>query len=144
MRLLLDTAPLVAQSERNHPDRLAARRVLSSEPDSLVLSPFIAAEIDYFLQSRGGKTGNVAFIRDLALGRFETPNIEASDFEVIAKLHEQYADLSPGLADLSIVVLARRYRTTRILTFDQRHFRTLKPLQGGTFTLLPFDDDPEN
>jgi len=36
-------------------------------------------------------------------------------------------------------VLARRYSTTRIVTFDERAFRTVVPLHGGTFTVLPAD-----
>jgi len=45
-----------------------------------------------------------------------------------------------GLADLSVVVLAERWSTRRLLTFDDRHFRTLRPLGGGLFTLLPVDE----
>jgi uncharacterized protein len=141
---MLDTAPLVAQSERNNPERLAARRVLLDERQPLVLSPLIAAEVDYFLQVRGRRSGNAGFIRDLAAGRYEVPCLVPGDFALMAELNEQYADLGAGLADLSIVVLAQRYKTTRILTLDQRHFRTLKPLQGGSFTLLPFDDDTDS
>jgi predicted nucleic acid-binding protein len=45
-----------------------------------------------------------------------------------------------GIADASNVVLADRYRTTRLLTVDQRHFRRVRPLWGaGDFSLLPFD-----
>jgi uncharacterized protein len=45
-----------------------------------------------------------------------------------------------GIADASNVVLADRYRTTAILTLDQRHFRRLLPLWGaGHFTVLPDD-----
>jgi hypothetical protein len=43
------------------------------------------------------------------------------------------------LADCAAVVLARRFRTRRLLTFDDRHFRTVGPLQGGSFELLPAD-----
>jgi hypothetical protein len=43
------------------------------------------------------------------------------------------------LADVSLMVLSERYSTTRILTFDQRAFRTVSPLQGGHFTILPAD-----
>ncbi len=50
------------------------------------------------------------------------------------------ADLKLGLADCSIVVLAHRYRTTRIVSFDERHFRVVRPLQGRAFTMLPADD----
>lgn len=58
---------------------------------------------------------------------------------MILQLDQQYADLDVGLADLSVVVLARRFGTRRILTYDERHFRTLRPLDGGAFTLLPSD-----
>ena len=54
---------------------------------------------------------------------------------VIAK----YRDLKIGLAHASIVVLAARYMTTRVLTLDLRHFRVMEPLQGGHFTILPTD-----
>lgn len=42
-----------------------------------------------------------------------------------------------GLADLSVLAVARRFNTLRILTFDERRFRTLRPLDGGSFVLLP-------
>lgn len=43
-------------------------------------------------------------------------------------------------ADASLVVVAARFQTTRILTLDERHFRTLPPLWGAAaFTLLPAD-----
>ena len=29
-------------------------------------------------------------------------------------------------------------------TFDERAFRTVAPLQGGTFTILPADAEPED
>jgi hypothetical protein len=38
-----------------------------------------------------------------------------------------------------MAVLAFRYRTRRVLTFDERDFRAISPIQGGVFTLLPTD-----
>ena len=39
-----------------------------------------------------------------------------------------------------VTLLTDRYRTTRLLTLDQRHFRRLRPLWGADhFTLLPYD-----
>jgi predicted nucleic acid-binding protein len=52
---------------------------------------------------------------------------------------ERYLDLRLGLADASLVVLAARYSTSRIVTFDERVFRAVAPLQGGAFTVLPAD-----
>jgi predicted nucleic acid-binding protein len=51
----------------------------------------------------------------------------------------KYRDMRIGLANASLVVLAERYSTTRILTLDERHFRAIKPLHADAFTLLPAD-----
>lgn len=141
MRLIVDTTPIIAQVEPDHPGRAPAAAVLEGESRLPMLSPATIAEIDYFLQKKRGPHGNATFISDLAAGRFEIAHLDVADFVEIDRLNRRYRDLSPGIADLSIVVLAARYRTTRILTFDQKHFRLLRPLQGGTFTLLPFDED---
>ena len=52
---------------------------------------------------------------------------------------ERYSDLRIGLADASIVVLAAKYGTTRVLTLDERHFRAMRPLHADAFTILPAD-----
>lgn len=140
---MVDAGPLIAQAEPAHPWREASSFVLSAEAQRPILSPFTASEVDYFLQRLGGPQGNTRFVQDLADCRFEVPATSESELREIEQLNHQYRDLTPGIADLSIVVLAARYRTTRLLTFDQRHFRLIRPLQGGTFTLLPFDDDIE-
>lgn len=44
-----------------------------------------------------------------------------------------------GLADASLVVLAHRYGTDRLLTLDERHFRVLRTREGQPFRLLPAD-----
>ena len=141
MRLIVDAGPLVAQAEPDNPARLPSAQVILAEDHAPILSPFTAAEVDYFLQKKLGRLGNRGFVDDLASGRFEVAALTHSDLREIKLLNERYRDLSPGIADLSIVVLAARYRSTRLLTFDQRHFRLIRPLQGGVFTLLPFDED---
>ena len=50
-----------------------------------------------------------------------------------------HSDLMIGLADASVVVLAARYGTNRVLTLDERHFRVLRTPGGEYFTLLPAD-----
>jgi predicted nucleic acid-binding protein len=65
--------------------------------------------------------------------------LEAGDYRVIAELAARYSDLGLGLADCSIAVLAERYETRRLFSFDERHFRAVEPLQGGSFSLLPAD-----
>ncbi|MDQ3893132.1 MAG: hypothetical protein M3292_00480 [Actinomycetota bacterium] len=40
-----------------------------------------------------------------------------------------------------LVVLARRFETRRTVTFNVRHFRVLRPLDGEAFTLLPSEGE---
>jgi hypothetical protein len=80
-----------------------------------------------------------SFLHDVAAGRFRVEGLTADEHGAVARLDEQYADLDLGLADLSVVILAHRFRTRRLLTFDERDFRSITPLAGGSFTLLPRD-----
>ncbi len=99
----------------------------------------VTAEIDYLLASRFGPGASDAFLRDLAAGTYLVECLEPFEYGFVLELSERYRDLCPGLADLSVAVLARRYGTRRILTFDERHFRAMSPMQGGSFEILPAD-----
>ena len=99
----------------------------------------MTAEIDYLLGTRFGPPARRAFLADLAERRYESPGLDSRDYAAALELDRRYADLDVGLAELSIAIFARKLGTRRILTFDERHFRVMRPLQGGAFTLLPAD-----
>jgi uncharacterized protein len=115
----------------------AMERLLRGEPGPLVIPGPVTAEVDYLLAQRLGEDARQAFLDDLAAGRFLVECLREDEHGLVARLERTYSDLAPGLADLAIVVLARRFETRRVATFDARHFRTLRPLDGGAFTLLP-------
>ncbi|MHB1640157.1 MAG: PIN domain-containing protein [Candidatus Dormibacteria bacterium] len=139
MTLVLDAAPLVAVADRRDHLSSSVAALLREEPGELVIPAPVTAEVDYLLGRRLGRSARLAFLDDLAAGRFRVAGLEPADHKVVADLERHYDDLDVGLADLSVLVVARRFRTRRILTFDQRHFRALRPLDGGRFTLLPSD-----
>ena len=139
MTLLIDAAPLVALADPDEPRRDAILDALAAEPEALVIPAPTTAEIDYLLGQRFGPAGRRAFLTDLAAGRFIVANLEREDYATVLDLEARYADLDLGLADCALITLADRHRTTRILTFDERHFRAITPLRGSAFTLLPAD-----
>jgi len=137
--MICDTSGLIAAYGQ---DRSRERRVidvLQADAQSLVLSPFILAELDYLVASRSGVGAELKVLEDVANGIYRLAEFTPRDVAQAAELVTQYKDLNIGLADASIVVLAARYNTTRVLTFDQRHFRAMKPLHAASFTLLPAD-----
>ncbi|MBS1888839.1 MAG: PIN domain-containing protein [Actinobacteria bacterium] len=139
MTLILDAAPLVASADSREPQLEALLRIRDEEEGPLVLPAPVAAEVDYLLGVRFGEAARRAFLSDLAAQRYEVACLEPGDYRAVADLDTRYADLGLGLADCAVIILAERYGTRRLLSFDERHFRAVAPLQGGSFTLLPAD-----
>jgi predicted nucleic acid-binding protein len=113
--------------------------VLHDEREALVTTELAVAEADYLILERLGVDVELAFIDDLAEGTFVVECLTREEIRAARGLVERYRDLRIGLADASIAVLAERYGTTRLLTFDERAFRAIAPIRGGSFTLLPAD-----
>ncbi|MFA5787594.1 MAG: PIN domain-containing protein [Actinomycetota bacterium] len=139
MTLIVDAGPLYTQADRRDPDHKAVVEVLRAERGSLVVPAFVAAEADFLILNRLGIEAELAFLADLAAGTYVVDSLSQTELRTAVDLARRYRDLELGLADASVVVLAARHRTHRLLTFDERAFRVLTPLQGGHFTLLPED-----
>jgi uncharacterized protein len=137
--VVIDAAPLVAFGDANDPHFPRIDELLRTVDGPLVVPAPVTAEVDYLLGQRVGHGPRRNFIADLAAGRFTVACLEREDYATIGELDARYADLELGLADCALVVIAKRYQTNRILSFDERHFRAVTPLQGGAFTILPTD-----
>jgi uncharacterized protein len=139
--ILCDTSGLLAAYDQEEPSGPVVRELLDAETGTLVVSPFVLAELDYMLLSRAGVQAELTLLNDLADDVYQVAAFTAQDAVRVARLVEQYADLKLGISDAHTMILAApdRYGTTRVLTFDQRHFRAVKPPQGGVFSVLPAD-----
>lgn len=136
--IVLDTSfvfALLAKDEARHAE---ARRWYEAEARTFATTPLVLAELDYLLGARSATAELSDFyaeIRRGSLGVEWWPGLENEASEVA----ERHAEIGLGLVDASLVVLAARLETTRIATFDERHFRAVEPLAGGRFELLPAD-----
>jgi predicted nucleic acid-binding protein len=135
----LDAGALYAQADRADPHHAAVAEILRAEREPLITSAVTVAEADYLILTRLGVDVELAFLEDLAEGTFQVECLHRTELGIALEVARRYRDLAIGLADASLVVLAHRFRTQRLLTFDERAFRTVIPLQGGTFALLPAD-----
>jgi uncharacterized protein len=137
--LILDAGPMVALADRDDPVAPAILDLLTAEPGPLVLPAPTSAEVDYLLGKRFGGRARRAFLSDLAASRYQVVGLTAEEYSEVVSLDARYADLELGLADCAAVVLAARFKTRRLVSFDERHFRAVMPLQGGSFEILPVD-----
>lgn len=140
--IVVDTSAVLASLDEAYAEHEAIAEILASHDGPLIVSPMVVAEADYMLHSRLGAAAARKFAADVAAEAYELPEWAASDHAKALDVINRTSggDDYIGIADASNVVLADRYRTTRLLTLDQRHFRRLRPLWGADyFSLLPFD-----
>ena len=138
MTLIVDASGIYAQVDRGEPAHDPVRDVLRSDAGPFVTSELAVAQADHVVLTRFGVGVELALVRDL-IEVFDVQCLDRDELRTARDLIARYRDLEIGLADASLVVLARRYGTRRILTLDERDFRAVRPLQGGAFTLLPAD-----
>ena len=139
MALIIDAGALFAQADMDQSGHAAVRAALLQEREILVTTELAIAEADYLILDRLGPDAEAAFVEDLIEGTYVVECLDRRQMALARDLLVRYRDLRLGLADASLVVLAERYKTRRILSFDERAFRAVTPLQGGSFTILPAD-----
>ena len=137
--IICDTSGLVTAYSATDSRSRQVIDLLRSEPGQLLLSPFVLAEIDYLIQTRAGVRDELKVLADVANGVYTLAELDRFDVAQAAAVVERYRKMKIGLADASRVVLAAKYGTTRLLTFDERHFRAIRPLTSAAFTILPAD-----
>ncbi|MFI6599084.1 PIN domain-containing protein [Nonomuraea sp. NPDC050536] len=142
--IVVDTSAILAIHDEDYPEHGKIAALLNDTTDSLFVSPMVVAEADYMLSKRHGALAARRFALDVITGAYELAEWTTEDHATALRISDGFDDGKDyvGIADASNVVLADRYRTTKILTLDQRHFRCLRPLWGADhFTLLPYDTD---
>ena len=136
--ILVDASGLFALLNDQEPAHDATGRAIERETGMRILSPFVLAEVDHLLITRAGLRVELEFLDDVHKNAYELARFDEGDVAAAATVIRRYADLRIGLADASIVVLAERYGTNRVLTLDERHFRALR-VGRRPFVLLPAD-----
>jgi predicted nucleic acid-binding protein len=136
--IVVDTSFVVALMHQPDVGHRAAVDFYANVRGSFTTTPLVLAEIDHMLHARCTPPVVADFYREVRAGTLGVewwPKLDAQVAEIAAR----YADIGLGLTDASLVALAGRLETTRIATFDERHFRAVEPLGGGSFELLPAD-----
>lgn len=135
--MIVDTSALLAYLDGNEPQHDAVVAVIESSHETLVVSPYVLAELDYLVLTRHGTAAEAAVLRELSGGAWELAQVSAALLREALAIVEQYADDAVGLADASNIVLADHYRSRTIVTLDRRHFSVLRLGDGAAPTLLP-------
>lgn len=137
--ILLDTSGLLSALFPDQRLHRAYAEVLQRSRGPFLLSPYVLAELDYLIAKLAGVEVELRFLGDIARGAYRLEDFGAGEIAEARAVIEGHRDLNIGVADASLVVLARRRGADRLLALDERHFRNLPGLMGRPFHLLPAD-----
>lgn len=137
--IVVDTSFLYALLDRRDRCHREAVEWYEHMSDDLVTTPLVLAETDHLAATRAGRQAQAAFRGDVAAGAFGIEWWRTAAVESV-EVASRYADLGVSLTDGSLVALAARVETSAIATFDERHFRAVRPRgRASSFTVLPAD-----
>jgi predicted nucleic acid-binding protein len=131
----MDAGPLVAiLSERDERHRLCVS-TLEGLPEAPLSCWPVITEAAWLL--RGKPRAVSLLLRRVSEGILALLALEPPDAAAIAKILEKYSDLSPQLADASLVHLANRESIDTIFTLDRRDFSVYRSARSRRFRLIP-------
>jgi uncharacterized protein len=135
--IVVDTGVMYSYFVAGDPHHQEAASIVEAADEICVISPFVIAELDYFVLSRFGLNAEVTMLDELLDGAYELPEVNALDLALCRDIVAHYADKKIGVTDASLVVMAHRFGTHRIATYDRRHFAAMRGLDGQALELLP-------
>jgi len=124
--VIADTGFWLALANPRDAYHQAASDWLDRSDEGLATTWPVVAETCHLLSVRIGAQAQQSFVRSLRQGAAEMAPPIADDLPRIEALMVKYADLPMDLADASLMILAERLGHGRILSTDERDFRTYR------------------
>ena len=134
--VIADTGFWLALANRADVHHERARQRLAEIEEPLLTTWPVMTETCYLLLTRLGSEPPRRFIRSFREGAFEVFDLTAEHARRIENYMKKYRDLPMDLADASLVILAEHLGHGRILSTDQRDFRTYRWKERKPFTNL--------
>jgi len=134
-RVLVDTGPLVAllaDDDAEH-DRCVEQSRTLAKP--FLTTWLVLTEAAWLLRHKPEAIPNLLGL--LENGLVVCVELDTSAVPAMSKLARKYADISPQLADLSLVYVANREQLPTVFTLDHRDFAIYRDQNGQPFRLVP-------
>lgn len=135
--ILLDSGVLIANADRDDKYYDSCRQLLATHPGPLLATVPVITETAWMIESRLGPEAEASFLDSFDSGELIRVDLEDADWQRVAELIREYADLSLGTVDASTIAVAERRRLTTIATLNHRDFRVVRPRHVAGFEIVP-------
>lgn len=129
MKVLVDTAPVVAAINSSDSAHEMARSAMGKLRRNAVLPSPVLVEADHLIRVRSGPTAARLFLGAVARGHHQVAYMTANLLRRATELDDKYADLELGFVDTSVMAIAERHELP-IFTFDFKDFRATESAKG--------------
>ncbi|MDN5870039.1 MAG: PIN domain-containing protein [Nitrococcus sp.] len=126
---------LALGNRKDQHHELAQQRLFELEEPLITTWPVLTQTCHLLLQ-RLGHPAQLKFMQSYEAGAFEVFDLSQNHAPVLTKLMKKYASLPMDLADASLIVLAEHLGDGRILSTDQRDFKSYRWKQHKPFRNL--------
>jgi len=133
---IADTGFWLALANRKDRYHELAKATLGSLDEPLTTTWPVMAETFHLLLQYLGSPAQLKLIKAFDTGAFDVFDLTRDHASTILRTMKKYADLPMDLADASLVILAEHLGHGRILSTDQRDFRTYRWKQRKPFENL--------
>ncbi|MBI4543514.1 MAG: PIN domain-containing protein [Gemmatimonadetes bacterium] len=135
--IVADTGAVLALIDADDRHHTTLKRLFEQASDAWVLPWAVLPEVDYLLLAHLGAKLELAFLEDLAEGRYAVEWGDEADLERARELCRRHRGLELGLVDAVVIAVAERLRAQAIATLDLRHFGAVEI--RGSPRLVPRD-----
>ncbi len=129
MKVVGDTGPLVAATNRRDKAHRLAATLVSELGRDLIIPDLVVVEVDQLLRARVSKAAALAFLAALSAGEHEVAFLSQGLLGRAFEIDSRFSELDLGLVDASVMAYAERHELP-ILTFDFEDFRAAPPESG--------------
>lgn len=124
--IIADTGFWLALANTRDRHHAAATEALAKVSEPLVSTWLVVGETCHLLANRLSVDAELAFLDSISRGALQIFQLEVAHLTRARELVHKYRSLPMDLADASLVILAEELGTGRILSTDQRDFRTYR------------------
>jgi predicted nucleic acid-binding protein len=133
--VLIDTGPLVAllnPHDQYHQICIDQAKAIAGE---VFTSWAVVTEAAWLLRNMPNSIGRL--LQAINDRNIHCLHLDSPALPWLSNAAKQYADLSPQIADLSLLYLANQQRLSHVFTLDRRDFAVFRQSSGKALKLLP-------
>ena len=136
MQVLLDTSAILSLSDKSSVINETVKNLVLNEDHLYIVPSTVIVETCQLLKYRFGAIYEIKFLQEIQLSNFIMETVGFEDIHRIIEILKKYSDLGAGYVDSSIVAIAERLGTNKVITLDKKHFTVMTPRGFEYFDIL--------